>query len=652
MPKSFFMKKISFFIICLITIACNESSLDKALKYAGSNRQELEKVLEYYKKLNDPQKYEAACFLIRNMPGHLSYYGKDADLYNEQLSRIGNYPSKDRLFAWDSLTKVNKILQLNQLKMKEDIHIIKADYLIENIEYAFKAWHEMPWGNRVNFSDFCNYILPYRTDNEQLENWRAKTYSQFKKLVEDSNFVDPFIIYNTIKLLHEKDSFTVCGTSQYPMSLNMSQIRRTKSGLCNDMCNLNLMAMRSIALPVTKDGATWVNYNLGHSWNALLLNKDSLKPIKKMVAELAFVPDYGKTKRFLPREIAALDERTAARIIRSGYSIQNSNELFKYYNKGLDGSYISQYGLNVADLYFNTETLNIKVNAKTGLVYLCTFHFNGFRKVNVTEIKKGNACFTKVVPNIVYFPMIYNESGPTPCAEPFLLKQNGQIKTFSSNKDEKQTMYIYRKAPILISLFGYSPELINSEIQAANNPKFNYSTKLFVIKTAPVTMTKVDLNINEKYRYIRVLTKGLNCFAEFEVYGINNIGDTIKLTGKLIYSEPGSGVNRVEAAFDGNWDTYSFLPPNSWFGLDLGAAYKIVKIKYCPRTDTNMIIDGNDYELSYWGIGWKFIERRIGKDDCLVFKNAPANAIYWLHNYTGGHEERIFTYENGLQVWW
>lgn len=28
------------------------------------------------------------------------------------------------------------------------------------------------------------------------------------------------------------------------------------------------------------------------------------------------------------------------------------------------------------------------------------------------------------------------------------------------------------------------------------------------------------------------------------------------------------------------------------------------------------------------------------------------NIMYWLRNLTRGREERIFTYEDGKQVWW
>ena len=52
---------------------CGKTSvpLETALALAGSNRSELEAVLDHY--ADDSLKSEAARFLIENMPGHFSY---------------------------------------------------------------------------------------------------------------------------------------------------------------------------------------------------------------------------------------------------------------------------------------------------------------------------------------------------------------------------------------------------------------------------------------------------------------------------------------------------------------------------------------------------------------------------------------------------
>lgn len=69
------MRTNIYLIIVLSTICfsscCREKDLKYSLNAAGKNRIELEKVLEHYK--DSGPKYDAACFLIKNMPGYYSY---------------------------------------------------------------------------------------------------------------------------------------------------------------------------------------------------------------------------------------------------------------------------------------------------------------------------------------------------------------------------------------------------------------------------------------------------------------------------------------------------------------------------------------------------------------------------------------------------
>lgn len=66
--KSLFIIGLNIFTTIFL-MACNSSNskrLEQALLFAGENRGELEKVLTHYE--NNPEKLEAARFLIRNMP--------------------------------------------------------------------------------------------------------------------------------------------------------------------------------------------------------------------------------------------------------------------------------------------------------------------------------------------------------------------------------------------------------------------------------------------------------------------------------------------------------------------------------------------------------------------------------------------------------
>jgi hypothetical protein len=118
---------------------------------------------------------------------------------------------------------------------------------------------------------------------------------------------------------------------------------------------------------------------------------------------------------------------------------------------------------------------------------------------------------------------------------------------------------------------------------------------------------------------------------------------------------PASLGTTYQKAFDDDLGTYfgRLTKGYSWTGFDLGSPKRITKIKYCPRSDTNFILEGDTYELCYWENGeWVPVGQKVAKDQFIEYDDIPSGALYVLHNLTKGKEERIFTYNNGEQIWW
>ena len=84
-------------LFLLFVVACSpkqdkiadSSYLEVALRRAGENRTELEKVLRRYRlHPADSLKYRAACFLIENMPSYTYYKGELLDHYLSYFERL------------------------------------------------------------------------------------------------------------------------------------------------------------------------------------------------------------------------------------------------------------------------------------------------------------------------------------------------------------------------------------------------------------------------------------------------------------------------------------------------------------------------------------------------------------------------------------
>lgn len=154
---------LMFFLLLFSGCATKVDRLEYALEFAGENRRELEKVLEYYS--DDSLKFRAACFLIENMPRWYAYDGWQLDTL-EVLMRKDREGilSKDDKMRWNSFDyhALNKI---------HDSKVITSEYLIENIDLAFQEWQKRPWNKSLSFDDFCDLIFPYRIGNERLSDW-------------------------------------------------------------------------------------------------------------------------------------------------------------------------------------------------------------------------------------------------------------------------------------------------------------------------------------------------------------------------------------------------------------------------------------------------------------------------------------------------
>lgn len=155
------MKNILFttsILTLLAIIACKgkmPATVEAALKDAGNNRRELQKVLEHYSAPADTLKLKAAKFLIANMPYHYGYYGSEMEKHGIIFSIIDtlsyrkeNVTVEDKMHIGDSLLTIYDEPRQDGVKAIPDTKVVSADYLITNIDFAFRAWQQAPWRKR------------------------------------------------------------------------------------------------------------------------------------------------------------------------------------------------------------------------------------------------------------------------------------------------------------------------------------------------------------------------------------------------------------------------------------------------------------------------------------------------------------------------
>jgi len=661
MTKYFFNLLMAF-----ATIACSSYSADveRALKLAGENRAELEKVLEHYK--DDPLKYKATVFLIGNMPDHYSY--SDTMYLNTFYHELDSvfYITKDATNVLkDSLFRqVKEKYSTKNLTLVSDVSMINSAFLISNIDHAFSVWQNEKLAVHLNFEEFCEYILPYKVCETQIfENWRLffddfADESLYKaslcKLYRNSvlkacEFVNMELKNHLKTRLTTENSLPLevrmkIGLhSQIPIR-RLSTLSKIPFGSCDDYTELATAVMRTKGIPVAIDFTPqWAFRSLGHNWNVLFDASG-----KKIVFE-------GCNERpGMPHK----EDHIMAKVYRKTYAVNSDIEKIHHAEKYVPEIFRNVFMKDVTHEYISTVDVDIKVSDpnKSKYAYLAVFNNINWAPVGWGKISFGKATFKNIGKDILYLPVNMGVNGLLAIADPVIVGFDGKITSIKADTLHKQKMVLDRKYPVFPHVYDVMHRVLGGQIQASDSPDFDDFVIFHTITQYGTIAEDVFLENTKKFRYWRFFSpKGGNCnMAElhfFEKDSTNSIRGQIIGTSDSFWND---GKNEKEAAFDGDALTFFDAPyGDSWVGMDFGKPVAIDRVYYLPRNDGNCIEIGDDYQLVFWSDNqWKSLGKQKATGARLIFEDCPSNGLYLLHNHTKGQEERIFTYENGKQVWW
>jgi len=431
----------------LILFSCQQnrgflpSEVQIALDSAKTNKTELQKVINHYK--NDSLKLEAAYFLIANMEDHCYYKAKIVDTAGQDVDfRVLDYPSYDIMReAWDSLeTKIGTI-DFKRDTVIFDLQFLSADYLINNIDLAFKAWQN-PWARNLSFDEFCEYILPYRSSNEPVEDWRSQfvdRYTWLKDSMKNPN--DPIeaaiLINQEIKSWYKFDPLFY----RHPTDLGLSEMFKYKRGRCEDMTNLAIYAMRSQGIPVMGDYTpAWPNTGNNHAWNATL-DKDKNVVIFMGGLDDPYVYQLNNKKAKVYRKTFSKQKHSLAEIAPN-YEL-------------LPGWLASAYYKDVTTDYIEPTDVEVELKEEqpdsVSFAYLAVFNSGDWKAIHWGKIENKTASFTDMGKDIVYLPTYYKGGELIEANKPFLLDNNSN-KTFftpDTNKLVDLTLYSTTKRTIV-----------------------------------------------------------------------------------------------------------------------------------------------------------------------------------------------------------
>ncbi|MCC8146779.1 MAG: hypothetical protein LIO93_10170 [Bacteroidales bacterium] len=643
------------YILLLSSVICScqrySPEIEHSLRFAGNNRAELESVLEHY--AQDSLKYRAACFLIENMPYYYFYKNDKIDLYRKEVYKLAEENNGSGMEAMKILTKKYGPLNPDEYEKVYDAHVITADYLIDNIEWAFKVWEEKPWNKDLSFDDFCETILPYRINTEPLEYWREYYYTTYQPLLDSllPQQNDPKEAIDVLwEPIHERKQWLYTWKKPhgypFPGAVTLDTLHRI--GDCYEYNNFGIYLMRALGIPGGTDAYLQHPYGGSHHiWN--------------------YVPDAEgnlwdfSINGYPPKPGPNREKPLMGSVFRTCFAVQETS--LPYITQGrkdLPPLLNTLFKKDVSNLYLHDASITIPVDEKElkdTLLYLCVFNRSEWTPIRWSVWKDGKFVFPTVEKNMLYASAYYKDGELLPLGVGSV-NSDGEYIAYTADTQNLQTISVERKYPYKATWFRYRKRIIGGKFQAANNPEFRNAVTFHTIdKETDMRWYDVKFPASVPYRYVRYLSgpdRGHCNMAELEFYD----SEGKKLRGKVIGTDgsyQNKEDNRKEAVFDRNPLTYydALEEKGSWAGLDLGEPKYIAEVRYLFRNDDNNIRLGDLYELFYFGsTGWVSLGTQVAESSILKFEGAPTKALFWLKNHTRGKEELPFFYEDGEQVFW
>ena len=422
-------------------------------------------------------------------------------------------------------------------------------------------------------------------------------------------------------------------------------LMKAKSGKCRDEANFTLYLCRHLGIPAANDYTpNWANRSMNHDWSVIVS------------------PDHNHVKFYMglmPTDTAnTYHPYKKPKVLRRRFSPnwEIVNDIAEEPSR--PALFQNPRFTDVTDEYYRTIDVEREVPSdiaeEHSVAYICVFDNKNWVPVYYGKIKGGKVTYRSMVGDIVYMSGVYENGQLELFGSPFLVKKDGTIQSFEPDLEHRGDMYLIRKYPFLGADSFFNLRMDGGQFQGANQSDFS-DAETFHTHRGATNGDWYDIPVPDslgQYKYLRYIgSKGSFCnINELEFYDKDNV----KLSGKIIGTQ-GEGWAPKERVFDGDILTgfAALSPDGNWVGLELDAPKRISRFRYIPRNDGNCVEIGDEYALFCWHNGqFEEIAHEVATRNELNLKDMPTNGLYLLRDLTKGVEERIFTYENGRQVWW
>jgi hypothetical protein len=146
-----------------------------------------------------------------------------------------------------------------------DLRSLKAQFLLTNVELAYKARKELPWGKDVPEELFLNDVLPYANVDEKRDAWRKDFYELCLPMVKDCK-TPTEAVQKLNKELFAKLKLGYSTQRKLPNQSPKESIEQGKAS-CTGLSIVLSDAARAVCIPARLVGTPlWADKRGNHTW--------------------------------------------------------------------------------------------------------------------------------------------------------------------------------------------------------------------------------------------------------------------------------------------------------------------------------------------------------------------------------------------------
>lgn len=652
-----------------------------ALQKAGANRESLEKMLRHYKHCGNDEKYKAACFLVSGMPYHqqnchIRSYDKRLDSLCQSsmaayytltkdatVAEMENSPLRQTLLdsaqaAGSRATAISFSSPQVEAAIRPDIETLSGEFIAAHIEHVFMLRKTVERIRKLSFSDFCEYVLPYRAmGNYPVVFPSGKfrdDYNRFMRADSSTDITESIARYNQAMWWIRR------WNGQFPFDVPLGYPDLCFNGFqdCVDVANYGAQIFRACGIPAA------VEFNVAY------------KVLDTRHFTVAIMDDEGRWMSFSPEsELPSHDHSRLApalNIMRLHFGPQRNNPAALTQGEPLPEVLSDPCIEDVSHLYLDVGSLTIDIEKRIPrsrrLAYLASFQ-PGCGLVAVTWGKVSHfgrkVKFQQVVKDHIYFPVYCDDMGRlVPFAAPFVVRSSDnedgiKVERLLHPSGKYIATTLHRKYPRKPHLERKAQTVPGTVVLGSDTKDFSHPDTLGVITQVPkAEWTDLSLSISRPYRYYRVQATQANphlFLAELQFLtersrGYANVVEPVSLHGNIAPALHEKWVRLLDeplekcgwkAEYDGNVQTAPDAYPNVTFRLE--SPQWVDRLRYMVKHADNGISPGDTYALYRWtDEGWKEVWRKQAVSNSLPAGKLEIGALYWLANTSRGREELPF----------